>query len=235
MWSNKARRNNLWMSMRKREHRMFYLICEMLYDLAGDTGNLLLYGLAANEVRKALNSFDELFTVMGKTMQFLFSKAEKHYNNYNQGLIDRRSNAKWAESCYKSLVEAYSSFNENITKCKDAVNDTFRLIKKLEDPNYLNWMKRKIAFLIKSIEFFSKTVKAIVVEDNYHQQGRLSQFPDRAIGKPLVDHTNKDEIPSELLKNAMKFYEENNLAEGLKIFLHLVKMNPDNLTLRFFV
>jgi len=144
----------------------FYKICDSLFELAGEGGNLLVYGKAAERVISAISSFID---VLQKTEDNLISIKTRAQDNKN--FIDGHPNH---ESLKKDKYQRkiwqlnFAKARDEYEKLDRSLKDIRKLIKeikaKLEEVNTREYQIK----LVKQLEFFN---------------GLVNEFCDLVVGK----------------------------------------------------
>jgi hypothetical protein len=169
----------------------FCIIINSLHDLAGEAGNLLLFGYASKVVASVLDDAEELLDIISACVNKLYITAHRFFLEFGNHNITA-SNSKWVEKNYPHINKTYGLLGNplagNIGACLKKIRDITPLIKKINHPDYAETIKEKIYYLMKYIESFS--------------------------GKKITDYREKfetkDKQRSLTLPRTSGFFQENN-------------------------
>ncbi len=76
---------------------LFYIICDQLYALSGDGGDLLVYGIALNHVKSSLTAYELLLEEMETIVNKLYRYSEQHKADLTEKKYKQTSNdVQWA-------------------------------------------------------------------------------------------------------------------------------------------
>lgn len=107
----------------------FSSICDSIYELAGDGGNLLVFGLAAKLIKDTMSEFEQLSTEIVSVASLLYERAKAHHSQLiDDNKTESRDNIDWC-NCYKQAKDAINELKQSLKACLTVIAHIHRELK----------------------------------------------------------------------------------------------------------
>ena len=137
---------------------LFHKICDNLFELSGEGGNLLIYGMAAEQVKTGLSKFKIVKDEIAKDIRYLYDSATKIQDNADanpneeiSSQLLKNEQSIWDEN-YTKATKAYTQVIAALKGCENNYEEISNKIKEVNTEEY----KLK---LMKQLDFFASLVK----------------------------------------------------------------------------
>lgn len=133
---------------------IFHLICKEIHTLAGDAGNIFVYGVIANYLNKLMISFDQIKSKFIDCLETISRKAlDQSHNNSN-----KKRYVAWKRNYLEGKVYG-GYFNESLSKCNTRVA---RVREQISQDVYLRFkdIVLKANNLVASLESYCRFTQA---------------------------------------------------------------------------
>lgn len=218
----------------------FCIIINSLYDLAGEAGNLLLFGYASQVILSVLNNAKDFFHTLETCVRRLYEKAHELYLKFENHEAEA-CNPGWSSKNYPHLNKTFGYLIDNMQTCLKKIVDITSLMEAINHPDYAETVKEKILYLLKYIDSFNdtkiNTVTKVPQRTKVERKKTLPSGPFfqvasdncRAImGTPLfelakadykqgIQHCNTKNYPKAFssFRRVIKVLEKNNVKSNL--------------------
>lgn len=138
---------------------LFTLICDMLFELAGDGGDLLVYGYAASKVERVISSYQHLRDGILANFSLLSKAASNYKDEIDVKKIKKsKKNKYWYEN-YHFISDAYQKITDSIGACNELIKNIKDKMSDVKSPQYSALIKRKLDFFSQCVEHFSPELR----------------------------------------------------------------------------
>lgn len=197
----------------------FYFVCNSLYGLSGDGGNLLVYGKAAVTVTTAMSCCTKLLAKIKEDATYLFGIAKKYQAD---NIIKSRSHLvtpveiePWLKN-FKKLDYVYKNFMENIESIQIKIEEITWLTKNFNTAENISRIIQEIEHLEKLVESFS-----------------LSSKHEKELNQKICSNSHVTKLVNSQYKNIEFFMKNGKSNEALQIVEKFEKTMPDNVETTF--
>jgi tetratricopeptide (TPR) repeat protein len=224
---------------------VFYIICEKLYELSGDGGNILVYGFALKEVISSLQKYKDLNKEVAEIVNFLYSKAEEYKSSLMRK--DNYENVKittW-NALYYRIYKTYEELEEGISESMSLVHEIERKIVEINSKRYQEEVKERLGEFYIVVDYFSEKSKPTLYPRSSSENGffkkakndRLEgeKLSDAPSGTPIIAFPNSSTAKksnAQLYSDALEAFNNKNYLKSAELFEQLlsgdeeIKKNP---------
>lgn len=171
---------------------IFYIICDLLFELAGDGGNLLVYGMAANEIDQVIAVYRDLIDNVNKDINSLFSLAKGLHDNIGKNKVQPTKEINRWDSHYHLISNAQDDFKKNTAKAEELIKTIKRTITKVNQPEYKERVKQRLLSFFQLVNYF-----------RHSNAQNTDMEPARASSKLLstLFHPAEPKLTNEIIEN----------------------------------
>lgn len=132
---------------------MFYFICDVLVSLAGDGGNILVYGGAREVVSECLNSFTKLIMILKSKIKTLYDEAIKFHDTL--GTMDQQKVVSDWRTNYSIVFDVKVLLDKHFELIEQHISNINKTSRAVNTEQYREQVKKRLAFLSRLANTFS--------------------------------------------------------------------------------
>lgn len=139
------------------ELSVFYLICGLIFDLAGEGGNLLVYKYALKEVRAVIHRYKALIKEFSINVTLLWEVSERLIKDLVENTVEStveteawRSNKKFSSAIHQEIAQLITDNSQLMSTIEIKIIE-------VNTPEHLEWIKKQTEFLSHLTALFCKT------------------------------------------------------------------------------
>lgn len=209
----------------------FYLACDLLYEIAGDGGNLLVYGKTTHLVKAVVQELKCLLNNISFYMDALEQEAHTLQLRLDSKTIKETSVATCWRDNYIYAKAGHVRSKAIIESSYKVLNLIVLGLEEVSQKGYLNSVYQKLELLervvsaigIRDFPTLGQGTEGMLMSFTLHCQPKLSQQSGPSETKTLLEEEHE----------AIRLKSEHKYKDALKIFLRLHKESPvDRLSLR---
>lgn len=210
----------------------FYLVCDLLYDIAGDGGNLLVYGKAMNLVKGVIEELNTLLHNISLNSQFLYQEASVLRKELDSKPIKKASPASFWRQNYVLTDAGYKHLRENIKSSQDLLEKITLAMQKVAQKSYLNAVYQKLELLERVANVLGGKKEKIKVEQEPKllETKRVNEDKQLALqfkeGEPGLLETK--DVNENKRSAVLKLYHQENYQEAFLKLLEIHQECPDD-------
>lgn len=180
------------------ELAVFYLICSLIFELAGEGGNLIVYRYAMNDVRAVIEQYEYFIKAFKENIDMLWNASEGLQNLIIAKKVKETEEVKrWRT--YKALSSsAYQAMSKLIQDNYEVVKTIKTKILETNTEDYLAWVKKQTEFLSELAKAFCKHS----VTSSQHEPTELEEKPHLS----LSFWSKSDDDEEDVLEKMVEFY-----------------------------
>jgi hypothetical protein len=194
---------------------LFYLICDRLFELSGDGGNILIYGFAMNKTELVLREYKRIIQQAWDHIEILFEKAEMYKATLIQkNKIENKKIETW-DKLYYSIYSAHEELKEGIDDSKLLVQAIEGKIVEVKSEKYQNDFKDRLSSFYSMADLFAGKDERLTEATGLTKSGML----ENPSGSSNFLHNQDDDIARlhQLIQNNRNVegrIENLNITEG---------------------
>lgn len=125
----------------------FYLVCDLLYEIAGDGGNLLVYGKAMELVRGTINHLQILLEKISANSQFLYQASNVLKIGLDNKKVEEKNSASNWRKNFVFADSGYQYLHQRIKSSRESLSHISLQLQQVTQKSYLHAVYQKLALL----------------------------------------------------------------------------------------
>lgn len=208
------------------ELAIFYLICSVIFELAGEGGNLLVYKYAMKEVKTIIENYQYFIEGFKETLNTIWTASETLQRLIVEKKVKETEEMKrWR--AHKALsASAYQAMHKFIKDNHTLVEKIETKILETNTEDYLAWVKKQTEFLSELASAFCQ----YSITATQHEFAELEEKPHLSL-----TFWSKEENEEDVLEKVVEYYniahaayEDNNYAITEKMVFQLFNDYPED-------
>lgn len=164
---------------------LFYIICDQLYELSGDGGNLMVYGFAFEKVYLSLKSYESLL----KELEHILFSLSNHAETHKRDIVEKKHEITFADQVWQRLRSsannAYDDAKVAIKKSRESTGLIQSHMQIIRSPDYRISVEEKLNFLSGLVTHFSEGT--YISENRDSKEKELSFNTNRFFLSPRIE------------------------------------------------